>query len=472
MKATLSIIEAPIDSGLQGQTVSFDSQLNIGRADNCELKLIDNQRIVSSLHASLQISNNTISITDQSTNGTRVNTLENQIPRGAPYDISDGDILFVGLYQIKVAIENAEQSVIQAAPPSQDLGGSFLDSLQMSPAPNSDSQPGFQQNIASPLESNNPLGDSLSNDNDDLDQWLDMNTSSASADIQSQGPTNNDSLLDHVSQQAPETLNPLEMLDPSTKASAVDDLLGSTGLSAQAEDDWWNEPSQSETLGRSQVVEEAFTAPVFAKPEPTPAAVTPQPSAAPARNNALTSKMGVTTKSEDELTDEVVQAMRTVTDGLISIMRLRSNIKNEMKVDRTVIGVRENNPLKFSPTADDALKLMFDTPGTAFLSANDAIKESVKDIENHQSATIIGMKIAFDFMLKQFNPERIESLAAEMGQRKIGRLGGKTKAWDFYQSFYARLLVDKSASYQQLFGDVFSQEYEKQLEKLKSQNKH
>jgi type VI secretion system protein ImpI len=95
-----------------------------------------------------------------------------------------------------------------------------------------------------------------------------------------------------------------------------------------------------------------------------------------------------------------------------------------------LIQARENNPLKFSPTAEDALRLMFGTPTRGYLDARRTLEQSFKDLKTHQVKTYSAMQHALRMMAEDLEPQAIEEgLEADRG---LGGLLGSRKArlWD------------------------------------------
>jgi type VI secretion system protein ImpI len=101
-------------------------------------------------------------------------------------------------------------------------------------------------------------------------------------------------------------------------------------------------------------------------------------------------------------------------------------------LNQTSMEVIGNNPLKFSPTAQDALKLMFGKPTRSYLSALPALHESFQDLKNHQKDVVSGMQQAVKLLIEDLDPEAIES-AIEPG-RGLSRFTSsrKSKLWDAF----------------------------------------
>lgn len=169
----------------------------------------------------------------------------------------------------------------------------------------------------------------------------------------------------------------------------------------------------------------------------------------------------------DRLVDEVAASLRETTARLIDILRARSSIKNELRLDRTMLGTSENNPLKFSVRGEDALAYMFEDRGGAFLRADAAIRDSFDDLADHQVAVLAGMRAAYQSMLTHFGPDQLEQRFGPLGSSLIPA-SRKARLWEAYQEYYARLSADTESSYSRLFGEVFASAYETQINELKA----
>ena len=165
-----------------------------------------------------------------------------------------------------------------------------------------------------------------------------------------------------------------------------------------------------------------------------------------------------------QLDQQTVEIVEETVARLIDLLRARTSIKNELRVQRTMIQTEANNPLKFSATPRDALAAMFAGNG-AFLSPVAAVRDSFDDLSDHQVAVLAGMRAGYDAMLRFFSPENIE--------RRNGVQGGVfsnkgAKNWESYNVLYRQLLSDPDASYRRLFGEEFATTYESQLSELKN----
>ncbi|WP_269455092.1 type VI secretion system-associated FHA domain protein TagH [Microbulbifer elongatus] len=149
---------------------------------------------------------------------------------------------------------------------------------------------------------------------------------------------------------------------------------------------------------------------------------------------------------------------------LIDLLRARTSIKNELRVQRTMIQTEANNPLKFSATAKDALGAMFAGTG-AFMTPVEAVRDSFDDLSDHQVAVLSGMRAGYEAMLKYFSPENIE----RRGGKQSGVFSSKSaRNWENYVDAYRQLVGDPENCYRRLFGEEFATTYESQLSELKN----
>ena len=159
--------------------------------------------------------------------------------------------------------------------------------------------------------------------------------------------------------------------------------------------------------------------------------------------------------------------LNVVVQGTVDVLRARAQIKDQFRVPATMLKAVENNPLKFSINAQDALQNLFTKNNPGYQTPVDAFVESFEDIKAHQLAMIAGMRAAYESMHEYFNPE---DLSAEFDRAlKRGVLGGvlnKAKYWDLYEDMYKKTANDADASLHKLFGDEFARAYEDQMQRL------
>ncbi|UTA46614.1 type VI secretion system-associated FHA domain protein TagH [Simiduia sp. 21SJ11W-1] len=165
------------------------------------------------------------------------------------------------------------------------------------------------------------------------------------------------------------------------------------------------------------------------------------------------------------LINQVAAIVKETTHRLIDLLRARNSIKNELRVQRTMIQSVDNNPLKFSANAADALNSMFANNSNAFMSPLEAVQDSFDDLSDHQVAVLAGMRAAYDAMFKHFSPSALES---RFNQSNSLLASKQAKNWAAYCEHYQALCRDRESTYEDLFGEEFAAAYEKQLTDLKN----
>ena len=130
---------------------------------------------------------------------------------------------------------------------------------------------------------------------------------------------------------------------------------------------------------------------------------------------------------------------------------------------------------KLSPNVESALHTLLVQRNAGYLSTVAAFEDAFADIRVHQLAMLEGMRAAFESMLTSFTPAELEKQFERPLKRGSGFLGGltvKSKYWDLYEDHFAELRSDPEDTFRRLFGEVFAEAYEKQLERLKTMARH
>ena len=158
--------------------------------------------------------------------------------------------------------------------------------------------------------------------------------------------------------------------------------------------------------------------------------------------------------------------------GLYQMLEMRAQLKNELRIeDRTMIASRENNPLKHSDSARDALRYLVDVRqhgNKLFLQPNKAIGDAVNDVCAHEMAVMAGTRAALLAALKQFAPETVEKRI-----KKSGALDSvmpslhKAKLWESFLAMYGELEKEAEDHFDRLLNQEFARAYAEQGKKLR-----
>jgi type VI secretion system FHA domain protein len=171
------------------------------------------------------------------------------------------------------------------------------------------------------------------------------------------------------------------------------------------------------------------------------------------------------TDMSPEMMQDLGKVLRVVVEGVMDVLRARAEIKSQFRLTMTRIKSGENNPLKHSPNVESALHTLLVQKNPGFLAPVQAFEDAFVDIRHHQVAMLEGLRVAYDSMLESFNPKLLEKEFERTAKRSFG--SAKSKFWDLYAERFAQLEGDADDAFRKLFGDVFAEAYEQQLERLK-----
>jgi type VI secretion system protein ImpI len=170
-----------------------------------------------------------------------------------------------------------------------------------------------------------------------------------------------------------------------------------------------------------------------------------------------------------EMARELGQVLRIVVQGLMEVLQSRAEIKSQLRMSMTRMQPTENNPLKFSPNVEAALHTLLVERNRGYLPTVRAFQEALTDVRNHQIAVLQGIRTAFNSMLEQFDPEKIDAELEKPSKRggllNIGGKGGKFR--EQYVEQYESMTRDPDEAFKRLFGEFFAQAYEEQMDRLK-----
>lgn len=151
-------------------------------------------------------------------------------------------------------------------------------------------------------------------------------------------------------------------------------------------------------------------------------------------------------------------------DGLIKLLATRRKVRQQfgIGVDMTVIQSKDNNPLKWAVSTEDACRQLVGKPDRGFSGGPSAVQNAFEDVQAHEMALIVAMRDAIKQTILCFSPERLES-RAEKGNAIARLLPGQKKAalWEAFEREFARLADETEAAYVDLFAKYFRQSYER-----------
>jgi type VI secretion system FHA domain protein len=170
-----------------------------------------------------------------------------------------------------------------------------------------------------------------------------------------------------------------------------------------------------------------------------------------------------------ELSRNLGQILRVVVDGLMDILKSRQRIKEEFRMHQTMFRPVDNNPLKFSVNVEDALHNLLVKRNAAYLGPVEAFADAFDDLRDHQLAMLAGMRVAFEAMLADFDPDTLQKeFDAQIGKHALPLVPTKMRYWDLYRDRRQAMMKDPEATFARLFGEEFRQAYEEQFRNLKA----
>lgn len=159
-----------------------------------------------------------------------------------------------------------------------------------------------------------------------------------------------------------------------------------------------------------------------------------------------------------EMVGELV--MLTV-ENLRQLQLARAQFKGKIRSsNHTMIGPLDNNPLRFSPSADAALRIMFGPPQEGYLNAVRAVENAFDDIKQHQVATVGALQNAVQKSLAAVSPRAVE--ASIPGDKGVGNLLGTRKArlWEKYCELWKGEFGDDEEAALAAFLRLFAASYD------------
>ena len=460
----------------QSQTLGTEAQQrydqrggSFGRARDNDWVLPDPERVISGQHGLVYFQDGNFYLKDTSTNGIFVSGRGTPLGRGNSAVLKAGDKLTFGEYEVDVTIDGSvDQDGTSVLSPHGDEEGAVQDVGSIS-------SPNFDPLGEAP--STQPPDTGTFNQHDtDAEKWdsgTSSNHSSALNDVFETPGLHRDDAIPEFSEETQQ----------GPGAGQIPEDYDITGFGVEADPIAKPVPGRQEPQQKSPPSGQGGTPEYQALPasveEVTPTRA-PSPSISSPQSSGdlfdlFMTAAGLDPASLGGLNKEQAMAdfgglFRTVVQGLMELLKARTELKGEFRMSVTTIRAAENNPLKFSPNIDAALATLFVQKGGGYLSPNDAIQESIDDIRAHQIAMITGMQAAFEALMHRVQPESFfdEDGDSNVVKAALMSMNKKSRAWEHYCEFYNQTVRDSGNAFQILFGDDFTQAYEEQVRRLGS----
>ena len=396
---------------------------------------------VSGRHASIRYVDGKFFVEDTSINGVFINSLDHRLTRGQAQPLQDGDLLYLDAFPVKVSIQ-ADSSLEVRTDPFARIRGPMLVPSR-TPIPSA------------------PLADRTAN--------LPVNPTRASH--QSPIPQDQDEDEDEDEDEGEEEVaHSTEWLNANV-AVPMESKLASPRLlqpiSAPTEVLQTDGSASAPLTRRVPAPPQIKTAVNESKPSPRqlPQNETPLRGA---QLQVLLDAAGIEgLNPSGELAATLGEILRIALTGVMDALHTRERMKDDLRMRGTTFKTTDNNPLKFSANVDDAFHNLLVKRNPAYLEPADAFEEAFRDVREHQSAFQAAMRLAFESMLSQFDPQRLQE---EFDRQKKGSVLGvpaKLRYWDSYRDKYSEWVKDAEAGFRTLFAEAFARAYEEHLERLK-----
>ncbi|MFY8283053.1 type VI secretion system-associated FHA domain protein TagH [Pseudoalteromonas sp. SSMSWG5] len=414
------------------------NELTFGRSEDCDWYLPDPEKVISGRHGKIVKETDGFYVYDYSTNGLFINFSVSPLGKENKHRLNDGDILTIGDFQIESTLQQDEQAQnfephVNSfnTPPTElptNLSGNFNASSEQQLAYDSSSEleeamlaPTFQKAPSENIDifSQQNLSQPIPEDWDDLVQLAGTvkEKENRMTVLPSEEPVSSTS-----------SLNESKQFNSGNSGNSTNALNNSSYSSVSA-------PIKNNQISNSSKLVISFL-------------------------NGLSVNEKLTAELQNEDTwQHMGECFKLFLEGSMDLIRQRTNIKNQLKLNHTTFKVEQNNPLKFSATIDDVMQNLFVRNSASFLQANQAVKESFVDIKLHEQGLLAGATGALNGLLEQLSPRDIKAQSNKGGLLSSLPAYGGASSWRIYNELYADIADDVKAKGVLAFSDDFLKAY-------------
>src|SRR5919106_492296 len=142
----------------------------------------------------------------------------------------------------------------------------------------------------------------------------------------------------------------------------------------------------------------------------------------------------------EALLHELGQRYRAMAQGLIELLMIRSALKRETGLDRTMIAATDNNPLKLTASVEEAVRWLVAPRGSGYLEPDTTIAATIDDLKAFTPELVRSMQQALQALLRHIDPAAFERALGDISMLQIVAAGGRKAAyWDRFKERYAEL---------------------------------
>jgi type VI secretion system protein len=157
---------------------------------------------------------------------------------------------------------------------------------------------------------------------------------------------------------------------------------------------------------------------------------------------------------------------RTLVEGLRQVLISRAAIKNEFRVEQTMLRARDNNVLKFAVTTEDALTALLQANRPGYQEPLKAVQEAFEDVRGHELAVMAGLQTALMALLRRFEPGALEKRLMPGMLDNLLPAARKARTWELFCATYKDIARDAEGDFQSVFGREFARAYDEQVRNL------
>jgi type VI secretion system FHA domain protein len=213
-------------------------------------------------------------------------------------------------------------------------------------------------------------------------------------------------------------------------------------------------------------------APAAAAPLAAPAAAVPAGAASADGARLLAAFLegagvpGLATGDPEAAMREAGLLFRAMVEGLRQVLISRAAIKNEFRVEQTMLRARDNNPIKFSVTDQDAIAALLSPGRPGYKPPLASTQEAFDDVRSHEMAVMAGVQTALMGLLRRFEPAALEKRLAAGMLDSILPAARKARTWELFCGTYQQIVREAEDDFQSVFGREFARAYHAQVQKL------
>ncbi|WBY01938.1 type VI secretion system-associated FHA domain protein TagH [Ramlibacter tataouinensis] len=403
----------------------------VGRDKEAAVYLPDTERLVSRRHLSIAWSEAGARLQVLSGNG--INTDHGDYFSGDEVVLADGESARIGSYSL----------IVSAEPAAVDLDATSFSGMGTRPVP------------AGPVTLSAPEKDTAAAA---TDPWAELLSQHAPKPAPQAAPT------------PPAAAAPVADSAPPSSGLVPDDPFSSSTSWRLADDMAGPDPFSISFVGRSGV-----DIPMDAPPAPAPSA-----GAAPSFDRtqvgdttlqALCRGLGVPPPAGDADFDwetfgaSVRHVVQCLGDHLGSRLGARRDMRAE---DRTLLGARENNPLKGGLPLQEMLQYLLFTPDGvgSYAPARKALQEVADDARSHEASLRTAARGLAEGAIREFDPAKLRGTLLK-GRISMTALVDNARLWDLYTAHYEKKSQQLPEWTEQLFNRYYMAAYLREVEKLR-----